>query len=358
MSDMLEKTTQICARYEELSTLIADASVIADQNRWRDLMREHASLEPIIEAVEVLRHAVEEKNEAQELAYESDAEIRELARMQLEEAEETIAAQEDKIQRLLLPKDPNDDKNVMLGIRAGVGGEEAALFAGDLLRMYTRYAERTGWKSEILTLQDTGIGGVKEAVLQINGRGAYSRLKFESGIHRVQRVPATESGGRIHTSAATVAVLPEAEDVQIEIRQSDLRIDTYRSGGAGGQHVNKTESAIRITHIPTGIVVACQNERSQIQNRETAMRMLKSRLYDYYASQQNDAYTQNRKTQVGSGDRSERIRTYNFPQSRVTDHRINVTMYQLELFMDGEIQQMLDQLMVADEAARLAQSLE
>lgn len=357
-TDFLEKTAQIEKRYEELSGMLADPEVISDQNRWRMLMKESADLAPIVDAVGRLRRAVEDEREAQDLLQDEDPEMHELARLQLAEAQESIEREELQIRRLLLPKDPNDEKNVMLEIRAGVGGEEAGLFAADLMRMYTRYAERTGWSSEVLTLQDTGLGGVKEAVLQITGKGAYSRLKYESGIHRVQRVPATESGGRIHTSAATVAVLPEAESVEVEIRPQDLRIDTYRSGGAGGQHVNKTESAIRITHLPTGIVVSCQNERSQIQNRETAMKMLQARLYDYYASQKNDEYTQNRRSQVGSGDRSERIRTYNFPQSRVTDHRINMTMYQLELFMDGDIQEMLDALMLADEAQRLAHSLE
>ena len=357
-TDFLEKTAQIEKRYEELSGMLADPEVISDQNRWRMLMKESADLAPIVDAVGRLRRSVEDEREAQDLLQDEDPEMHELARLQLSEAQDSIEREELQIRRLLLPKDPNDEKNVMLEIRAGVGGEEAGLFAADLMRMYTRYAERTGWSSEVLTLQDTGLGGVKEAVLQITGKGAYSRLKYESGIHRVQRVPATESGGRIHTSAATVAVLPEAESVEVEIRPQDLRIDTYRSGGAGGQHVNKTESAIRITHLPTGIVVSCQNERSQIQNRETAMKMLQARLYDYYASQKNDEYTQNRRSQVGSGDRSERIRTYNFPQSRVTDHRINMTMYQLELFMDGDIQEMLDALMLADEAQRLAHSLE
>lgn len=356
---ILEKTAQIKRRYEELSAQIADASVIAQQSKWQQLMREHASLAPLLPVVSALEKAQADIQEAQELLdTESDAQLCVLARMQMKEAQETLAQQYEQLQRLLLPRDPNDDRDVIVEIRAGVGGEEAALFAGDLLRMYTRYAERVGWKSELLSVQDTGVGGVKEAVLQISGRGAYSRLKFESGIHRVQRVPATESAGRIHTSAATVAVLPQAQDVEVQINAADLRIDTYRSGGAGGQHVNKTESAIRITHLPTGIVVCCQNERSQIQNREMAMRMLKTRLYDYYASIEVQQYSSNRRTLVGSGDRSERIRTYNFPQSRVTDHRIGRTQYQLELFMDGDLQQMLDALMLADETARLEASLQ
>jgi peptide chain release factor 1 len=355
---ILEKTAQIKKRYEELSAQIADAAVIAQQSKWQQLMREHASLAPLLPVVDTLEKAQADMEEAQDLLeHESDAQLCALARMQLKEAQETLAQQYEQLQRLLLPKDPNDARDVIVEVRAGVGGEEAALFAGDLLRMYTRYAERVGWKAELLSMQETGVGGVKEAVLQISGRGAYSRLKFESGIHRVQRVPATESAGRIHTSAATVAVLPQAQDVEVQINASDLRIDTYRSGGAGGQHVNKTESAIRITHLPTGIVVSCQNERSQIQNRETAMRMLRTRLYDYYASMEAEQYSSNRRTLVGSGDRSERIRTYNFPQSRVTDHRIGRTQYQLELFMDGDLQQMLDALMLADETARLEASL-
>lgn len=359
MNDLLQQTKKLCERYAQLSEKTADPAVIADQAAWRELMREHASLAPIVEQVQVLKDAYARRDEARALLNEEkDATLCELAREELSEADGTIERAEDYIRRLLLPKDPNDEKNVMLEIRAGVGGEEAALFAGDLLRMYTRYAERTGWRAQVMSLQETGIGGVKEAVLQIAGRGAYSHLKFESGIHRVQRIPATESGGRIHTSAATVAVLPEAEDVEVKINPADLRIDTYRSGGAGGQHVNKTESAIRITHIPTGIVVSCQNERSQIQNRETAMRILRNRLYEYYAQQESEKTTMSRRGQVGSGDRSERIRTYNYPQSRVTDHRINFTCYQLELFMDGDMEEMIDALMLADETARLAQSLE
>ena len=359
MSDLLQQTKKLCERYAQLSEKTADPAVIADQAAWRELMREHASLAPIVEQVQVLKDAYARRDEARALLNEEkDAALCELAREELSEADGTIDRTEDRIRRLLLPKDPNDEKNVMLEIRAGVGGEEAALFAGDLLRMYARYAERTGWRAQVMSLQETGIGGVKEAVLQIAGRGAYSHLKFESGIHRVQRIPATESGGRIHTSAATVAVLPEAEDVEVKINPADLRIDTYRSGGAGGQHVNKTESAIRITHIPTGIVVSCQNERSQIQNRETAMRILRNRLYEYYAQQESEKTTMSRRAQVGTGDRSERIRTYNYPQSRVTDHRINFTCYQLELFMDGDMEEMIDALMLADETARLAQSLE
>ena len=267
----------------------------------------------------------------------------------------SLAEQEAELRTLLLPKDENDDRDVILEIRAGTGGEEASLFVADLLRMYLRYAERHGYKVETLSENSTELGGVKEIVLAIGGRrGVYSRLKYEGGVHRVQRVPETESQGRIHTSAATVAVRPEVDDIRIEIRDSDLRIDTYRSSGAGGQHVNKTSSAIRITHLPTGIVVACQNERSQLQNKEQAMRLLKSRLYEYYASQQHAELADRKKSMVGSGDRSERIRTYNFPQSRVTDHRIGLTLYKLEAFLDGDMDEMIDALILAERTARLS----
>ncbi|MGN0784070.1 MAG: peptide chain release factor 1, partial [Candidatus Aphodomorpha sp.] len=284
-----------------------------------------------------------------------DGEMKELVHAELNEQEALAAKQEETLHTLLLPKDPNDDRDVILEIRAGTGGDEASLFGADLLRMYLRYAERNGYRVEYISSNMTDMGGVKEVVLSLGGRrGAYSRLKYESGVHRVQRVPETESQGRIHTSAATVAVLPEVDDVQIELRDADLRIDTYRSSGAGGQHVNKTESAIRITHLPTGIVVQCQDEKSQLKNKEQAMRVLKSRLFDHYQSQQDAALASERRSQIGSGDRSERIRTYNFPQGRVTDHRIGLTLYKLEQFLDGDMDELIDALIVAERAKLLS----
>nr|WP_122013594.1 peptide chain release factor 1 [Maliibacterium massiliense] len=350
---MLDKLVELEKRYAAVSALIADADVIADQERWRDLMREHAGLQEVMDAAGALRACMQTRDEAHALMQGEDIELRALAQEEYEQAQSALPDLEENLKRLLLPKDPNDEKNVVLEIRAGTGGEEAALFGMDLLRMYTRYAERHLWQIQIVDISETELGGVKEATLLVSGRGAYSRLKFESGAHRVQRVPSTESGGRIHTSAATVAVLPEVQDVQIVIDPNDLKIDTYRSGGAGGQHVNKTESAIRITHLPTGIVVSCQNERSQIKNREQAMRVLKSRLYDFYEQQRASAYSENRRAQVGTGDRSERIRTYNFPQNRVSDHRINLTLYQLESFLDGDMDEMIEALIMAEQAARL-----
>ena len=284
---------------------------------------------------------------------DSDPEIRELAEGEEPEVRQTLQRMEQDIKILLLPKDPDADRNVIMEIRAGAGGEEAALFGMDLMRMYTRYAERRGWTAEVLSLSETELGGVKEASFMLKGKGAFARLMYESGVHRVQRVPATESGGRIHTSTITVAVLPEAEDVEVDINPGDLRIDTYRSSGAGGQHINKTSSAIRITHLPTGIVVQCQNERSQLQNKEMAMRMLRTRLKDQFQSAKDAEYAENRRSQVGSGDRSERIRTYNFPQGRVTDHRIGLTIYKLDTFLDGDMDEVLDALVLEDQARKL-----
>ncbi|MGI6004525.1 MAG: peptide chain release factor 1 [Christensenellales bacterium] len=352
---MRDKILEIKRRYDEVTELLSQQEVISDGEKYTLLTKEHAQLSPLMEHGEKMLSAQREIDEAKELLLSDDEELKEMARMQLEEAQELLEALSEEYQRMLLPRDPNDDKNVVLEIRAGTGGDEAALFGMDLFRMYSRFAERQNWKMEVVSLSDTELGGVKEAVLLIAGKGAFSYLKYESGAHRVQRVPSTESGGRIHTSAATVAVLPEIEDVQVDIRPQDLKIDTYRSGGAGGQHVNKTESAIRITHLPTGLVVTCQDEKSQIKNRETAMRVLKSRLYDHYYQQQHDQYSQNRKSQIGSGDRSERIRTYNFPQNRVTDHRINLTLYRLDTFMDGDMQEMLMALRLADEAQKIDQ---
>lgn len=355
---MLEKLETIKRKYEQLGESLAAPDAMADQNAWRAMVKEHADLSEIVEKYDAYKDAMQAKEDCRGMLEESlDSEMKEMVHAELQELEGKEATLLDELKLLLVPKDPNDEKDVIIEIRAGTGGDEAALFGADLLRMYTRYAERNSYKMEFITNNLTDIGGVKEVVFSLGGkRGAYSRLKYESGVHRVQRVPETESQGRIHTSAATVAVLPEVEDVEVEIKESDLRVDTYRSSGAGGQHVNKTDSAIRITHLPTGIVVACQDERSQLKNREQAMRLLKSRLYEMYQQQQDDALAQARKSQVGSGDRSERIRTYNFPQGRVTDHRIGLTLYKLEQFLDGDMDEMIDALILADRTARLTEN--
>ena len=352
---MLEKLKGLKARSDELARLLSDSAVIADQARWRELAKENAQLADIVAAYDEYTEVSASAKECREMLNEHlDAEMRELVH---EELAGLLSREEELTENLkvmLLPKDPNDDKNVMIEIRAGTGGEEASLFGADLLRMYTRYAERHGYKSELLYENYTEMGGVKEVVLSLEGRGAYSRMKYESGVHRVQRVPETESQGRIHTSAATVAVLPEAEDIDVQIDPGDLQIDTYRSGGAGGQHVNKTESAIRITHLPTGLVVQCQDERSQYKNKDKAMRVLKSRLLELYQSRAAEAEAGERRSQVGSGDRSERIRTYNFPQCRVSDHRIGLTLYKLDAFIDGDMDEIIDALIMADRTKRLS----
>ena len=352
---MLEKLKGIKARNEELTALLSDPAVMADQNRWRELSREHSQLADIVEVYDQYLAVATQAQDCRALLMEKlEPEMKELVHGELEALLEKEARFTEELKGMLLPKDPNDQRDVIIEIRAGTGGEEAALFGGDLLRMYQRYAERHGYKSELLSENYTEMGGVKEAVLSLQARGAYSRLKYESGVHRVQRVPETENQGRIHTSAATVAVLPEAEDVEVDINPNDLQIDTYRSGGAGGQHVNKTESAIRITHLPTGLVVQCQDERSQYKNKDKAMRVLKSRLLELYQSRAAEAEAGVRKSQVGSGDRSERIRTYNFPQSRVTDHRVGVTLYKLEAFLDGDMDEIIDALILAERAAQLS----
>lgn len=353
---MLEKLKSIRDRFEQLSDRIAAPDAMQDMEAWRALVKEHAALEEIVAAFNAYEQTLRACEECRAMLGEYlDAEMKELVHEELAEKEALAAAQEVALRELLLPKDPNDERDVILEIRAGTGGDEASLFGADLLRMYLRYAERHGYRVEYLSSNLTDMGGVKEVVLSIGGRrGAYSRLKYESGVHRVQRVPETESQGRIHTSAATVAVLPEVDDVQVELRDADLRIDTYRSSGAGGQHVNKTESAIRITHLPTGIVVQCQDEKSQLKNKEQALRVLKSRLFDYYQSRQDAALATQRRSQIGSGDRSERIRTYNFPQGRVTDHRIGLTLYRLEQFLDGDMDELIDALTVAERAAKLS----
>ena len=356
---MLEKLKGIKERYEQLTALLSDPAVIGDQNRYRELSKEQAGLTDIVNAYDEYMAADAEIESCKAMLEEADdAAMREMIHEELNELSTKEHELSEQLKVMLLPKDPNDDKDVIIEVRAGTGGEEAALFGADLLRMYTRYAERHGYKAELMNENYTEKGGVKEVVLSLQGKGAYSRMKFESGVHRVQRVPETESQGRIHTSAATVAVLPEAEDVEVDINPNDLQIDTYRSGGAGGQHVNKTESAIRITHIPTGLVVQCQDERSQHKNRDKAMRVLKSRLLELYQSKAAEAEADERKSQVGSGDRSERIRTYNFPQSRVTDHRIGLTLYKLEAFLDGDMDEVIDALILAERTRQLSSAEE
>lgn len=351
---MLEKLKGLKTRFEELNLQISDPALIADQEQWRKKMKERADLEPVIEAFDAYSQCISAMQEAKSMMEgETDPDMRALAQEEYDEQRAMSQTLEQGIKLLLLPKDPNDDKNVVLEIRAGTGGEEAALFGADLMRMYLRFAERHSMRSEIMNINETELGGIKEASIALSGKGAYSRLKYESGAHRVQRVPETESQGRIQTSAATVVVMPEIEDVDVDINANDLKIDTYRAGGAGGQHVNKTESAIRITHLPTGLVVQCMDERSQHKNKDKAMRVLKTRLYDYHQSQQDAQISAARKSLVGSGDRSERIRTYNFPQSRVSDHRISLTLYKLDAFLDGDLDEMIDALSVADRTAQL-----
>ena len=332
---------------------MSDPAVAANVKEMQTLSKKHAELSNVVSGYREYKKAQAELADAQELANSADHDMAEMAKEEIREIEPRILEIEEELRVALLPKDPNDDKNVIVEIRAGTGGDEASLFAADLFRMYSRYAERQGWKMEIIDASETEVGGYKEIVFQIYGHGVYSQMKYESGVHRVQRVPETEAGGRIHTSAATVAVLPEAEDVDVEVRAEDLKIDTYRSSGAGGQHVNMTDSAVRITHLPTGLVVTCQDERSQLKNRSKAMMVLKSKLYDMELQKQHDAEAAERKGQIGSGDRSERIRTYNYPQNRGTDHRIGLTLYKLEYMMDGDLYEMIKALVMAEQAAKL-----
>jgi len=352
---MLNKLKKIEARYEEINLSLQDSTVVTDQLRYRDLMREYKMLTPIVETYRLYRKALADGEEARALldGGSLDKDFRELVAEEYESAKETTERLKDELRILLLPKDPNDDRNVIVEIRGGAGGEEAALFAASLYRMYSMYGETKGFRSEVLSLNETELGGIKEISFAISGEGAYSRLKFESGVHRVQRVPETEASGRIHTSTVTVAVLPEADEVELEINPADLQIDTYRSGGAGGQHVNKTESAIRITHLPTGVVVECQDERSQHKNKEKAMKILRSRLFERKQQEQDAQIASERKSQVGTGDRSERIRTYNFPQGRVSDHRIGLTLYKIEAIMNGDLDEIIDALITADQAEKL-----
>lgn len=353
---LLDKLAFIENKYEELSVKISDPSIMANQAEWRKLCKEHADLEIIVTVYKEYKTVTEDLQANKEmLSEESDKEMREMLSEEISMLTAREEELENHIQILLLPKDPNDDKNVFVEIRGGAGGDEAALFAANLFRMYTRYAENQRWSVELMSANETDIGGFKEVVFMIKGHGAYSKLKYESGVHRVQRVPDTESSGRIHTSTATVAVLPEVDDVEIEINEKDLRIDVYRSSGNGGQCVNTTDSAVRITHLPTGLVVACQDEKSQLKNKEKAMKVLRSRLYEAAEAERAAGIAEDRKSQVGSGDRSERIRTYNYPQGRVTDHRIGLTLYKLESYLNGDIDEVINALITADQAEKMKQ---
>ena len=351
---MLERLKEVEKRYEELMARLCDPAVMSQAELYRALMKERSELEPLVETYRAYAAARARESEAREMLDGGlESELRELAEEELKDSRDAAERLAEELKLLLLPKDPNDDRNVILEVRAGAGGEESALFAANLLRMYTLYAQARGYQTEIVGANETELGGYKEVSCMITGQGAYSRLKFESGVHRVQRVPETETGGRIHTSTATVAVLPEAEEVELTIAPTDLQIDTYRSSGAGGQHINKTESAIRITHLPTGMVVECQDERSQYKNKEKAMRVLRSRLYEQLQAEQQSAIAADRRTQVGTGDRSERIRTYNFPQGRVTDHRIGLTLYKLDAVLNGALDELIDALITADRTEKL-----
>ena len=351
---MLDRLAEIERRYEELERLVADPTVIANRREFAKLARERSQLEETVARWRERQRVAQEIEGHRELAREKDAELRELARGELPALEARLAALDATLKQLLLPKDPNDERNTVLEIRAGTGGDEASLFAAELFRMYTRYAERHGWRVEVLSSSPTGLGGFKEVIALVVGKGAFSRLKFEGGVHRVQRVPVTETQGRIHTSAVTVAVLPEAEDVEVELADKDLRIDVYRSSGPGGQSVNTTDSAVRVTHLPTGLVVTCQDEKSQHKNKAKALKILRARLLERARSEQQSEIAANRKAMVGSGDRSEKIRTYNFPQSRVTDHRVNVTLHTLDRVLDGEIDPIVDALVTRQQAEALA----
>ena len=348
---MFEKLEAVEKRYDELTTQISDPAIIANNNEWRKLIKEHSSMEDVVVKYKEYKQIENNMNEAKEMM--EDPEMKELAEEEYYNSKEKLSKIEEELKFLLIPKDPNDDKSVICEIRGGAGGEEASLFAATLFRMYGMYAERKHWKIEILNENSTELGGYKEISFMVTGKGAYSRLKFESGVHRVQRVPDTENSGRIHTSTATVAVLPVVEDVEIDINPADIKMEVFRASGAGGQHINKTSSAVRLIHIPTGIVAECQTQRSQLQNREYAMNMLKSRLYEIEKQKQDSEIANTRKSQVGSGDRSEKIRTYNYPQGRITDHRIGFSIFQMENFLNGDLDEMIDNLIAADRAEKL-----
>lgn len=352
---MFDRLDDILIHYEELMLELNNPSVAEDQRRFRKLMKEQSDLTPLVEAYKEYKQAKQDVEDSLALLEEeTDEEMRELAKEELADAKKRIEELEQELKILLLPKDPNDDKNVIVEIRAGAGGDEAALFASELYRMYVRYAERARWKVELVSVSENGIGGFKEVSFMINGQGAYSKLKYESGVHRVQRVPETESGGRIHTSTATVAIMPEVEDFDIVIDDKDIRIDVMRASGNGGQCVNTTDSAVRLTHMPTGIVIYSQTEKSQLQNKEKAFRLLRSKLYDLEMEKRQNEEAEARRSQIGTGDRSEKIRTYNFPQGRVTEHRIKLTLYKIDAVMDGDLQELIDSLIAADQAAKLA----
>lgn len=352
---MLEQLQSLEDRYNKLNELLSDPEVVSDPNNLREYSKEQAGLEASVTAYREYKEVTTELQDAKEMQEENlDDEMAEMVKGEISELTNRMEQLEAEIKLLLIPKDPNDDKNVIIEIRAAAGGDEAALFAGDLYRMYARFAEMSRWKTEVIESTSTGVGGYKEIIFMIKGNGAYSKLKFENGAHRVQRIPETESGGRVHTSTATVAVLPEAEDVDVEIRNEDIKIDTYRSSGAGGQHVNTTDSAVRITHEPTGVVVSCQDEKSQIKNREKAFKILRARLYDKYQREAQAEYDETRKSAVGTGDRSERIRTYNYPQNRVTDHRIGLTIQKLDQIVEGKIEEFIDALLLEDQTSKLA----
>ena len=350
---MFDKLDFILEKYEELALKVSDPDIINNQPVWQKHVKEMGEMEPLVNKYKEYKTTKDNIAAAKEMLDDPDEEMREMAKLELSEGQEKLEQIEEELKVLMLPKDPNDDKNVILEVRAGTGGDEAALFGADLLRMYMRYAERKGWKTELMEINETGIGGIKEAVMLIKGKGAYSRLKFESGAHRVQRVPETESSGRVHTSAATVAVLPEVDDVEVDLNPNDVRVDVYRASGNGGQCVNTTDSAVRLTHEPTGLVVTCQDEKSQLKNKEKAFKVLKSRLYDMKVQEQHKEISDARKSQVGSGDRSERIRTYNFPQGRISDHRIGLTLYKLDSFIDGDLDEVIDALITEDQAEKM-----
>lgn len=352
---MFENLETMVKHYEEVMQEINEPAVVSDQNRFRTLMKEQSDLQPIVEAYQQYQRAKATIEDSLELlSGEADPDMREMLKEELDEAKTAVEELEQRIKILLLPKDPNDDKNVIVEIRAGAGGDEAALFAAEIYRMYVQYADQNHWRTERMNSNENGIGGMKEVVFMINGQGAYSKLKYESGVHRVQRVPQTESGGRIHTSTITVAIMPEVEEVDFHLDMNDCRFDVFRSSGNGGQSVNTTDSAVRLTHIPTGIVISCQDEKSQLKNKDKALKILRSRLYEIELEKQQDEQAAARRSQIGTGDRSEKIRTYNFPQGRVTDHRIKLTLHRLDEVMNGDIQEIIDHLIAADQALKLS----